>query len=202
MTDPSLDDVARRLGELPREAWERPSPPAAPWSKAEADASAPPVAAPAARPRRRLVLRPVMAVAASVALLAAGLLAGLALQQGDGDAETTANSRQVSLSPVGRPNEGASGRARLARLAGGQASLEISGLRPSGRDEFYELWLLGQGQRLISLGSFRVPDSGRANVDLPLPVDPARFRFLDVSREPADGDPAHSTISVLRGPTA
>ena len=55
---------------------------------------------------------------------------------------------------------------------------------------------------LVSLGSVRVPESGRATVEVQLPVDPGRFEFLDVSREPADGDPSHSTISVLRGPTA
>jgi hypothetical protein len=44
------------------------------------------------------------------------------------------------------------------------------------------------------------PEAGRTTVDVELPVDPRRFRFFDVSREPADGDPAHSTISVLRGP--
>ena len=28
------------------------------------------------------------------------------------------------------------------------------------------------------------------------------FRFVDVSVESADGDPGHSGVSVLRGPTA
>ena len=36
---------------------------------------------------------------------------------------------------------------------------------------------------------------------LPLPTDPARFRYLDVSREPEDGDPGHSGLSILRGPS-
>ena len=36
-------------------------------------------------------------------------------------------------------------------------------------------------------------------VRLPVPV--TDFRYIDVSREPDDGDPAHSGDSVLRGPT-
>jgi hypothetical protein len=35
-------------------------------------------------------------------------------------------------------------------------------------------------------------------VDFPLAVNPQRFRVLDVSVEPVDGDPAHSSRSVLR----
>jgi hypothetical protein len=42
---------------------------------------------------------------------------------------------------------------------------------------------------------------GRAKVELPLPVDPSRYRFLDISVEPDDGNPAHSSRSILRGRT-
>jgi len=79
--------------------------------------------------------------------------------------------------------------------------VRLAGLRPSSRGDFYELWLLGRDGELVSLGSFRVPASGRADLRVRMPVDPARFSFLDVSREPPDGDPDHSTVSVLRGPT-
>ena len=80
--------------------------------------------------------------------------------------------------------------------------MRVSGLRPNTDGDFYELWLLGERGELVSLGSFNVPDSGVAEIDVPVPVDPESFRYLDVSREPADGDPSHSTDSVLRGPTA
>ena len=43
---------------------------------------------------------------------------------------------------------------------------------------------------------------GTARASLPLPVDPARFRYFDLSLEPADGDPGHSGRSVLRGPAS
>ena len=41
---------------------------------------------------------------------------------------------------------------------------------------------------------------GPETLDVELPVDPRKFRYLDLSREPDDGDPSHSTISILRGP--
>ena len=48
----------------------------------------------------------------------------------------------------------------------------------------------------------RVPESGEAELDVELPVDPGDFQHLDVSREPGDGGPLHSGDSVLRGPAA
>ena len=78
----------------------------------------------------------------------------------------------------------------------------VSGLAPSRPGAYYELWLLDGPERLLSLGSFRVPASGAAEVTVPLPVDVTDFRFVDVSVESADGDPGHSGVSVLRGPTA
>ena len=59
-SDASLDDVPRRLEELPREAWDRPVPPPPPWP---AEATAP------TRRRRGLVLGPLAAAAASLVLV-------------------------------------------------------------------------------------------------------------------------------------
>ncbi len=80
--------------------------------------------------------------------------------------------------------------------------VSVSGLQPSGAGAFYELWLLDGADRLVSLGAFPVPASGSAEVVVPLPVRVRDFRYIDVSREPDDGNPAHSGDSVLRGPTA
>ena len=55
---------------------------------------------------------------------------------------------------------------------------------------------------LVGLGSFRVGDDGAATLKLPLPMDPDAFQYFDLSLEPGDGDPGHSGVSVLRGPTA
>jgi anti-sigma-K factor RskA len=102
---------------------------------------------------------------------------------------------------VGDRGRGAAGAVDLRPRAGARATVTLRGLKPSTRRDFYELWLLGRDGATVSLGSVRVPPSGRARLAVRLPVDPRRFGYLDVSREPADGNPAHSTISVLRGRT-
>ena len=183
------DELERHLERLPQEAWDRPTPPPPPWPAEEE------------RParRRRLVLRPVAAVLASLALLAVGIGAGLLLS-GDDDGDGGGGGlERVQLAPVVSAAENAGGTAELRPEAGGRATVELRGLRPSGPRDFYELWLLGDDGELVSLGSVRVPDSGDASLDVELPVDPKQFRYLDLSREPDDGDPSHSTISILRG---
>jgi Anti-sigma-K factor rskA len=177
----SLQDLERHLEQLPREGWHPPAPPPAPW--------------PGERPRRtRRTLVPALAGAL---LLCAGISIGL-LASGGGNG-SDGNPVRATLSPVGGRGAGASGVVELRPRAGGTARVALSGLRPSTRTDFYELWLLGDDGGVVSLGSVRVPASGRARLMVDLPVDPRRFRYLDVSREPADGDPSHSTISVLRG---
>ena len=194
MNDTSLDDLARRLEELPREAWDRPVAPPAPWPAEERQRAV---------RSRRLMLRPIAALAGSAVLVAAGVLGGLALSGGDDSAGGLEGTPQkVQLAPIDSRAESGGGVAEVSSGAGGNATVELTGLKPSSSRDFYELWLLGEGGELVSLGSFRVPESGKAQLDVPVPVDPAQFRYLDVSREPADGDPSHSTVSILRGPTA
>ena len=48
------------------------------------------------------------------------------------------------------------------------------------------------------MGSFRVGRDGRVDAHMPVAVDVGRYRLVDVSLEPDDGDPAHSQRSVLR----
>ncbi len=77
---------------------------------------------------------------------------------------------------------------------------ELRGLPPSEPGQFYELWLLNTVDDMVAIGSFSVPESGEIDVTVPLPGDAGRFAALDLSVEPDDGDPAHSTVSVLRAP--
>jgi anti-sigma-K factor RskA len=190
MTGMSRDELERHLERLPKEAWDHPTPPPPPWPAEE----------PRPVRRRRLVLRPAAALLASVVLLALGIGSGLLLA-GDGDEGTDgAGLERVQLAPVVSAAENAGGTAELKPEAGGRAKVELRGLRPSGPRDFYELWLLGDDGQLVSLGSVRVPASGDATLDVELPVDPRQFRYLDLSREPDDGDPGHSTVSILRGP--
>lgn len=64
-------------------------------------------------------------------------------------------------------------------------------------DGLREVWLLADdGRRLVSLGLL---DGPSAKFAVPPELDISDFAIVDVSREPADGDPAHSGNSVLRG---
>ena len=142
---------------------------------------------------RPLVVRPAFAAVAAALLLAVGVAGGALLASGD-----SGNSRggtQVALNPLGPAPTTARA---SARIADGRMRLDVSGLGRTRKGAFYEVWMLRTPKQLVSLGTFRVDDRGRAKVTLPVTVDAKRFPILDVSVEPADGDPSHSSVSVLR----
>jgi anti-sigma-K factor RskA len=186
-----LRDVAARVRALGREEWEPAEPPLLRSPSA-------PERRPAPRGRRRavgpLVLRPALAASAAIALVLLGAAGGALLFEGDGDGGAGAG-RVVALAPVGDGPRGAHADARLQRAA---MHLTVSGLPRVAGGGFYEVWMLRDPTHLVAVGSFRVDAEGRARVDLPVTASPRRFPVLDISREPADGDPAHSGHSVLR----
>ena len=72
--------------------------------------------------------------------------------------------------------------------------LQVDGL-PAG-DGFYEVWLLRPDlEGLQPLGT----TDGRGDFIVPDELDLSTYLVVDVSREPLDGNPAHSGQSVLRG---
>ncbi|HKJ55391.1 MAG TPA: anti-sigma factor [Nitriliruptoraceae bacterium] len=76
--------------------------------------------------------------------------------------------------------------------------LDLTALPELPAGEFYELWLLDlDNGELVSLGEV---DAATTTVPIEGPVDATAFPVIDVSVEPADGEPAHSGDSVLRGP--
>jgi anti-sigma-K factor RskA len=191
-----LRPVVERLDALEPAAWE-PPPALAPLPGAWEALPSPPAAT--GRPRapwwrRRLALRPLPAAALAALLLAVGVAAGL-LAGGGGEG----GGRELVLAPVEPLGGAASGTARIAD-DGERATLHLTGLRPSRAGDFYELWLLNGPDDIVSLGSFTVPGSGEVDVSVPLPGGTRGFAALDISVEPPDGDPAHSSRSVLRAP--
>jgi anti-sigma-K factor RskA len=176
------------LTTLDRTAWE-PVPP-------------PPLRDPAVEPRRRerrvprprLGLRlprrraPLLAAGAAGLAAAAALATALVIGPGGSDETTTLALRALP---------GASGRASLT-ISGAAAELRGSGLPPSGEHDYYEAWLADARGRMVSMGTFRVGPDGRVDVHMPVAVDVSKYALVDVSREPDDGDPAHSDTSVLR----
>jgi len=191
-----LRPIVSRLESLDAAGWD---PPAAP-ALATLPRELPEPPAPARdRPawwRRALVLRPLAAGALALVLLALGVGAGLLL--GDGD-DAGVSGQVVALAPVEPLGGAASGTATIS-TQDGRANVQVRGLKPSADGDFYELWLLNSPDDLVSLGSFRVPASGEVDVSVPLPGNPDDFAALDVSVEPPDGNPAHSSRSVLRAP--
>lgn len=157
----------------------------------------PPLTSIERRGGRRLMLRPAVALAACVVLLAAGIAIGaIVSRRGGGEGP------RIALARIGEGGPGASGTARVVSDDGTALRLSVGGLRPSGGSQFYEVWLLDGPRRAVSLGAFRVPGSGAADVTVPLPVSLTDFRYIDVSVEPEDGVATHSGRSVLRAPTA
>ena len=159
------DPLITRLERLGPDEW-RPEPP--PQLVLPREAQATP------RRRRALTLRPLPAIAAALLLLAVGAGGALIATSGDEDP-----GRTLALAPLAR-GAGGDGKVEIART-GGRATLAVSGLAPSRRGEFYELWLLSPPGDLVSLGSFRVAarrprDARGAGAGRPLPV-PLRRRF-------------------------
>ena len=191
-----LRPIVSRLESLDAAGWDPPEAPALATLPRELPEPPAPARDRPAWWRRALVLRPLAAGTLALVLLALGVGAGLLL--GDGD-DAGVSGQVVALAPVEPLGGAASGTATIS-TQDGRANVQVRGLKPSADGDFYELWLLNSPDDLVSLGSFRVPASGEVDVSVPLPGNPDDFAALDVSVEPPDGNPAHSSRSVLRAP--
>ncbi len=215
-----LRPLVGRLEAVPAEVWEAPQPPPlvlpedAVGVAEEVDGTSRPASAGAGEPaqagepprRRRLrlpnlTLRPLPAAAAAAILLAVGLAGGLAIGGTGGSEQPSPGATELVLTRIDNGPSGAHGDVFVASDKQ-RARLDVSGLDPSGSEHFYELWLLDEDGRMIALGAFQVGADGRAEVNLPIPVAPSQYRYFDVSLQKDNGDPAHSGVSVLRGPTS
>jgi anti-sigma-K factor RskA len=111
-----------------------------------------------------------------------------------------ADGRAVRLAPLQGARAPAGERAfvTLPGRAAGTVDLRARHLPASAPGTYYEVWLMTDEHRLASVGTFRVPSSGTVHVRFAVGVDPAAYRYVDVSVERDDGQPAHSGTSVLR----
>jgi hypothetical protein len=98
--------------------------------------------------------------------------------------------QRVALTPVTANGAGGS-----AQLRGSRLQLRVAGL-PAGS---YAVWLFDDVSDAKQIAHFN--GSGAA-LRTSLPKGFQRHRFIDVSRETADGNPNHSGDSVLRAPLA
>jgi hypothetical protein len=174
------------LSDLPHDQW--PAPP---------DGQ---VAPPPRRTRERRGPWAAVVVVVVGALL--GALIGLLLFGGDSDSGDDGGStakapraQSVALEPVSAAFP-ASGTARIEGTGpDSRLVLSLRDLPP--REEAYAVWLYD------SLGDSLLVDQAvgsSIDVNTRLPADPARYRYIDISREPLDGNRNHSGESVMRVP--
>jgi hypothetical protein len=141
-------------------------------------------------------------VLAAVAVFAA--LAGIggtlaAMNVLDDEDHRSRPDHEITLAPLAGGPQNITGAASVT-VDGGSTELAIS---TSGLDDsepgFYEVWVINPDDltRMYSIGALTTDASGRFTV--PPNVDLGRYSVVDISIEPDDGDPAHSTHSVLRG---
>ncbi|MGP4030483.1 anti-sigma factor domain-containing protein [Pseudarthrobacter sp. 1C304] len=133
-----------------------------------------------------------LAAAAATALLAAGVF--WSVQQNQPPVTPLA---RAELAPVDQHS--ATGSARVVEAADGQRTLEVQVDKNEARG-YQEVWLIAPDlSRLVSLG---VMTSDSGTFALPAGLDLSEYPIVDVSDEPVDGNPAHSSVSIVRGTLA
>jgi hypothetical protein len=101
---------------------------------------------------------------------------------------------EAQLTPLAEYS--ATGSARVVETAGGARTLEVT-LDKDEAQGYQEVWLIAPDlSRLVSLGVMNA-DSGTFQV--PAGLELADYPIVDVSDEPVDGNPAHSSVSIVRG---
>jgi hypothetical protein len=158
-----------------------------------------PPLAPAAVGRAQPLLPPVLRVRRHRGRWLAGAAAILvALALGVGGLTIGRDSGRGQTVTLGAPTAGAATAEAQMRGAGDDQIMTMTarGLPRPPAGGYYEVWLVGDGGREFPVGILS-PD-GQGIWSLPAEVT-ARYRVVHVTLEPADGDPAMSTRTVLRG---
>lgn len=214
MEDPSqLDEVRARLAELPAEAWTGAAG-AAERPKLEVVRERPakrPAAAPAERRRSRLpillALLAVAAVALVIVLASSGSDEKTASKPGASAPAPSQPSKPAKPAKKPKPAQPTAKTVRLAALGtasgatgtaaltegGKRVTIDAGGLAPGD----YQVWLYNSVIDAVSLTKVQ---GTKLTLDLKLPANASHYRYVDVSLEPADGNPNHSGESVLRVP--
>jgi anti-sigma-K factor RskA len=86
------------------------------------------------------------------------------------------------------------------RLSGATEHMNVTtaGLPAAPNNKFYEVWLLQpETNKMLPVGLLSPTGQGTFSVAAPIM---AQYSSVDISLQTNDGNPAHSTTSVLRGP--
>ncbi|SNY53518.1 anti-sigma factor [Paractinoplanes atraurantiacus] len=194
------------LGSAGQELRDLPPPPEHVWQAIEAGiarsaepalpAAAPVVDLEAARARSRRSrprwLTPVLAAAAAAVLAVAGVIA---VDRLTGRAPAEQVTARATLEPLKTVPPNAGGDVQV--LSDGQLRIDVRNLPLT--TGFHEVWLLDPDNpgKMVAIGN--LSDKTEALLPVPPGTDLNRFRLVDVSDEPHDGDATHSGLSLLRG---
>jgi hypothetical protein len=193
------------LGAESQELRDLPPPPERIWRAVEADIARPvatadqpapagrhPVRPGRARRERPRWLIPVVAAAAAAVLAVAGTVTVDRFLRRPPGEEVTA---RATLTPLPAVPAAAGGSVRV--LSDGAMRIDVRNLPLT--TGFHEVWLIDPDDltKMVAIGNL----SDKPGVVLPVPpgTDLNRYRLVDVSDEPHDGDAAHSGQSLLRG---
>jgi hypothetical protein len=152
------------------------------------------------RPRRARLFT-VGAVAAAAGALVGGAVVWAALDSAEGGPAEPGEQvvAQAILSPL-VDDVSQSGQAQVLQGADGQA-IRVDARALPQRDGFYEVWLLDPSDasqlKLLALGA--LPAGSVGTFTVPPGVSIEDYPGVDISLEPLDGDPAHSSESLMRG---
>ena len=173
-----------------------PPPPERIWQRIETDiaVSPAPVTRLASRPGRSRPrwLMPVLAAAAAAVLAVAGTVAVDRLVHRAPAERVTA---RATLSPLPTVPSSAAGTVRV--LSDGEMRVDVRNLPLT--TGFHEVWLIDPDDptRMVAIGNLSATSD--ALLTVPPGIDMNRYRLVDISDEPHDGDAAHSGHSLLRG---
>jgi hypothetical protein len=90
----------------------------------------------------------------------------------------------------------ATGSATVTEAGDGTRTIEVQ-LDKTEASGYQEVWLIAPDlSRLVSLG---IMNSSSGRFDVPAGLDLSGYPIVDISDEPLDGNPAHSSVSIVRG---
>ena len=131
--------------------------------------------------------RPGVWLAAAAALVVA---AGIAFSVG----RPAPPLAQAELAPLAQYS--ATGSAKVTESQDGSRTIEVE-LDKTEAKGYQEVWLIAPDlSRLVSLG---IMNSSSGRFEVPAGLDLSAYPIVDVSDEPLDGNPAHSSVSIVRG---
>ena len=117
-------------------------------------------------------------------------------------APTTRVVGQLLLNPIEGGDRNNQGIAVVAQRGDDRSLIVQARLKPTEKDQAYEVWLYNSDGDAVSLGAQVTDKNGnyQGAGRLPAPLD--KYKFIDVSLEKLDRNTAHSGQSVLRGEIA